>query len=213
MSNRLETPVRLLLIGETGVGKTALIIRWDAGTFTHMFTATIGVDYRSKRILVDQGAPNGGLPLSVQVWDTAGQERYHAITAGFFNRADGVVIAFDCSSRESFERAPKWMSELRAKKTLGVDVNAILVATKCDVEERAVSELEGRKLGDEFGVPYFETSAKLGLGVNEVFEELAGAAARRKLNSSGGSMATAAAQQPSALPPTSPPQPPLQGCC
>jgi small GTP-binding protein len=167
--------IRLLMCGESGVGKTALVLRFDTNEFTHNYTSTIGVDYRSTLVNLE------GKAVNVQIWDTAGQERFASLTSQFFNKADGVVLCFDCSSRPSFERVQRWFEDLKTKKNIGVEVNVILCCAKCDLgEERVISEEEGSALSSSWGIPYMETSAKTGYGVKEMFLSLARQASARK---------------------------------
>ena len=88
--------IRILMIGDSNVGKTSLVVRYDEDTFSTKFMTTIGVDYRDKFVNVD------GQQVKVQIWDTAGQERFRSLTANFFGKADGFVVCFDVSSAESF---------------------------------------------------------------------------------------------------------------
>lgn len=163
------------MCGESGVGKTALVLRFDTNEFTHNYTSTIGVDYRSTLVNLD------GKAVSVQIWDTAGQERFASLTSQFFNKADGVVLCYDCSSRTSFERVQRWFEDLKTKKNVGVDVNVTLCCAKCDLgSERVITEEEGVSLSNLWGVSYAESSAKEGLGVKEMFMNLAREAAARK---------------------------------
>ena len=161
--------VRLLMCGDSSSGKTSLVLRFTSNEFSHHFVSTIGVDFRTLKTRL------GERDCTVQVWDTAGQERYSSLTSSFFNRADGVCLTFDCSSRSSFQRVQHWWAELSAHKVVGSDVNAIILCTKVDLpsESREVSAEEGRSLAKTYGVPYFETSSKNGTGVIEAFSALA----------------------------------------
>jgi small GTP-binding protein len=160
--------VRLLMCGDSSAGKTSLVLRFTSNEFSHNFASTIGVDFRTHKTLFN------GRDCTIQVWDTAGQERYNALTSSFFNRADGVCLAFDCASRDSFERIKHWWAELTSQKDVGTEVNAVIAATKTDLlaKSRAVSEEEGRSLAASYGVPFFETSSKEGTGVKETFSAL-----------------------------------------
>lgn len=175
-SSRDNYLVRLLMCGDSSAGKTSLVLRFTSNEFSHNFLSTIGVDFRTHKALLN------GRDCTIQVWDTAGQERYNALTSSFFNRADGVCLAFDCASRDSFERIKHWWAELTSQKDIGTEVNAVIAATKTDLlaESRVVSEEEGRALAESYGVPYFETSSKEGTGVKETFSALANLVIDRK---------------------------------
>ncbi|KAJ8603826.1 hypothetical protein CTAYLR_000258 [Chrysophaeum taylorii] len=186
--------IRLLMIGDSSVGKTSLVIRYDEDTFSTKYMTTIGVDYRDKFIEVD------GRPIKLQIWDTAGQERFRSLTANFFGKADGFVVCFDVSNRTSFGHIRNWISDVQQHKRGEVDV--ALCGCKCDVEARVreVSEQEARGLADEFKVPYYEASAKMNTNVAQTFEELAEKVVRRKLASgaTGGSSPNLVIRSPDA---------------
>jgi len=163
------------MIGDSSVGKTSLVIRYDEDSFSTKYMTTIGVDYRDKFVQVD------GRPIKLQIWDTAGQERFRSLTANFFGKADGFVVCFDVASRTSFAQVRNWIHDVQLHKRGEVDV--CLCGCKCDVDEarRQVPETKARALADEYGVPYYETSAKENLNVAQTFEDLAHRVVRRKL--------------------------------
>jgi len=176
------------MIGDSGVGKTSLVLRYDENSFSHKFVTTIGVDYRDK--VVDVNGKN----VKLQIWDTAGQERFRSLTSNFFSRADGMLLTFDVSARESFEHIKTWMSEIR--KHAPEDVDVVICGSKCDVEakDRTVTYEEGKALADDEGVPYFEASAKTNTNVEEMFMHLATTITGRKLGgAAGGAGATGGA--------------------
>lgn len=169
--------IRLLMIGDSSVGKTSLVIRYDEDTFSTKYMTTIGVDYRDKHMDID------GRPVKLQIWDTAGQERFRSLTANFFGKADGFVVCFDVGNRTSFTHVQNWVRDVQQHKRGEVDV--ALAGCKCDIDSkmREVSYVEAQKLADDFGVPYFECSAKTNANVSKTFEYLANAVLRRKLQS------------------------------
>jgi len=175
-SSRHNRIVRLLMCGDSSAGKTSLVLRFTNNGFSHNFASTIGVDFCTHKLLLN------GQEYTIQVWDTAGQERYNALTSSFFSRADGVCLAFDCTSRDSFKRILHWWSELTSQREIRTEVNVVIVATKMDLtaESRVVTEEEGRALAESYGVAYFETSSKDGTGVKEMFSSLAEAVVNRK---------------------------------
>eukprot|EP00924_Labyrinthula_sp_SR-Ha-C_P003912 maker-scaffold_3-snap-gene-8.48-mRNA-1 protein AED:0.01 eAED:0.01 QI:333/1/1/1/1/1/2/263/220 len=161
-----DMQLKLLTIGDSGVGKTCLLLRYTNDVFSPTFITTIGIDFKVKNIQINDKR------IKLQIWDTAGQERFRTITTSYFRGAQGVLLVYDVSDRSSFENVRNWISQINEHGEFGVD--RILVANKVDVaaEGRVVSEKEGMDLAKEFNVPYVETSAKEGKGVNEVFDTL-----------------------------------------
>lgn len=159
--------VKLLLIGDSGVGKSCLLLRYSDDKFTTSFITTIGIDFKIKTINLDQKK------VKMQIWDTAGQERFRTITAAYYRGAHGVLLVYDVTDETSFENVRNWMRNIEAHASEGVKV--CLIGNKCDCEEskRKVTKDRGMALAKEFGVPFFETSAKSGLRVEEAFSAMA----------------------------------------
>jgi len=166
--------IRLLMIGDSSVGKTSLVIRYDEDSFSTKYMTTIGVDYRDKFVDME------GQQVKLQIWDTAGQERFRSLTANFFGKADGFVVCFDVASRSSFTHVRNWIHDVQSHKRGQVDV--CLCGCKCDLpaKQRQVAAHEARALADEYAVQYFEASAKDNQNVTETFEHLARKVLRRK---------------------------------
>lgn len=161
-----DVQVKLLMVGESGVGKTSLLIRYTNDTFSNNFVSTIGIDFKIKTIQLK------GKLVKLQLWDTAGQERFRTITVSYFRGAQGILIVYDVSNRESFEHVKDWIGQI--EQHADFSVNKILVGNKCDMKEtRQVSEEEGQELAALYGIPFFETSPKLNINVSDVFEKLA----------------------------------------
>lgn len=157
--------IRILMIGDSSVGKTSLVLRYDDRGFNLRFTTTIGVDYSDRLLELD------GRQVKLQIWDTAGQERFHSLTTSFFKRAEGFVLVYDVSNRQSFESVSTWMKDIVEQGKRGSDV--VICGNKCDLQGREVPREEGEQLAAELGVPYMETSAKDNLNVKETFDDLA----------------------------------------
>lgn len=159
-----EICVRLLLLGDSGVGKTSLINRYTEGNFKNTIM-TAGVDYRVSHITVD------GRKVKLQIWDTAGQERFHVITRAYYKGAHGIVLVYDVSdvARElSFKNVRYWMDTIRQHgDPTGVD--KVLVGNKVDLPGPKIEASRGRALADQFGLKHFNTSAKTGSGVKQCF--------------------------------------------
>ena len=160
--------VRVLTLGYTEVGKTSILLRFTKNLFHENYTSTIGIDYKSKPLKIGENTT-----VNVTVWDTAGQERYKGIAKSFFNKANGIILAFDLCNKGSFERLDYWVKELKEKTYLN-DLYIVLAGNKKDKEGRTVSYEEAKKYSDEnkFG-GYFEVSAKSGEGIEELFTDIA----------------------------------------
>lgn len=177
-SNKVPV-IRLLMIGDSSVGKTSMVVRYDENNFSTKYMTTIGVDYRDKFIEVD------GKKIKLQIWDTAGQERFRSLTANFFGKADGFVVCFDVSNRTSFTHVRNWIQDVQRHKRGHVDVCLCGCKSDVDFQFRQVAYQEAKNLADEFDVPYFEASAKNNTNVAQTFESLAEKVARRKLEGGG----------------------------
>uniref|UniRef100_A0A7S1R9U1 Uncharacterized protein n=1 Tax=Alexandrium catenella TaxID=2925 RepID=A0A7S1R9U1_ALECA len=158
---------KLVVIGDLGVGKSALLRRFVDGLYDTTYTATIGVDFGTRSCTLD------GKKVKLQIWDTAGSERFRAITSSYYRGAHGVIVVFDVSDRKSFERVRYWLAE--AGKSAPVTARRMLVGNKCDLtgEGRSISRDEAFDLADGLGVPLVEASAKSSENVEEAFLSLA----------------------------------------
>ncbi|KAF8565554.1 hypothetical protein P879_08167 [Paragonimus westermani] len=157
---------KLLIIGDSGVGKSSLLLRYINDSFENQLSATIGVDYRVKVTTVSDGTM-----IKLSIWDTAGQERFRTLTPNFYRGAHGAVVVFDVSNRDSFDRLTNWMEEL---KTFSNHQNMVrlLVGNKIDHLPRQVNRDEGLRFARLYNMPYAEASAKTSEGVNSVFADL-----------------------------------------
>uniref|UniRef100_A0A1I7ZI37 Ras-related protein Rab-1 n=1 Tax=Steinernema glaseri TaxID=37863 RepID=A0A1I7ZI37_9BILA len=156
---------KVLLIGDTAVGKTSLLHRFSDDTFTPSMSATIGIDFKVKTVVMNEKK------VKLQVWDTAGQERFDTITTSYYRGADGIVLVYDLCNPDSFLNLAKWLRYIRQYADDGVAM--ILVGNKCDmVAERNVPKAKGEEAALEHSIPYFETSAKANLNVDDAFYEM-----------------------------------------
>ncbi|KAJ1457544.1 small GTPase superfamily [Pelagophyceae sp. CCMP2097] len=169
--------IRILMIGDSNVGKTSLVVRYDKDTFSTKFMTTIGVDYRDKFLEID------GQQVKLQIWDTAGQERFRSLTANFFGKADGFVVCYDVANAVSFGHVRTWINDIHKHKR--GDVDMAVCGCKCDVEEkrREVTKADAAALAAEYKEPYYEASAKNNTNVVQTFEDLARRIYRRKIES------------------------------
>jgi small GTP-binding protein len=160
-----ETLVKLLIIGESAVGKSCLLLRFAEDSFSETFLSTIGIDFKVRPVEID------GQKVKLQIWDTAGQEQFRTITKAYYRGAHGIMLVFDVTKRETFEQTRQWMASIRENVT--DEVATILIGNKSDMPDRIISREEGEGMAKEFGVEYFETSAKSGEGVESTFIHLA----------------------------------------
>jgi len=165
MEKELGAVCKVVMAGESGVGKTQLIQRFARGVFAVESMNTVGIELLQKVVTV------GECNVRVQLWDTGGQEKFRCINAPYFRGAAGVVLVYDLTNRQSFTSLSYWLNEVR-QKAAG-DVSLLLVGNKADLrDQRQVSEAEGRAFATEADVPWLETSAKTGVRVSEAFEGL-----------------------------------------
>lgn len=159
--------IKLLLIGDSGVGKSCLLLRFSDDSFTPSFITTIGIDFKIKKILLDSKW------IKLQIWDTAGQERFRTITSAYYRGAQGILLVYDVTDEASFNNIRNWMRNI--EQNAQGNVNKILVGNKSDMaeEKRAVPYSKGQALADEYKIQFFETSAKDNLNVEEVFTSIA----------------------------------------
>ncbi|XP_007905336.1 ras-related protein Rab-3B-like [Callorhinchus milii] len=156
---------KLLIIGNSSVGKTSFLFRYADDSFTSAFVSTVGIDFKVKTVYRNEKR------VKLQIWDTAGQERYRTITTAYYRGAMGFLLMYDITNQESFNAVQDWATQI---KTYSWDnAQVILVGNKCDLEEdRVLPSEEGRRLADELGFEFFEASAKDNVNVKQVFERL-----------------------------------------
>ncbi|XP_046960369.1 ras-related protein Rab-3 isoform X1 [Vanessa atalanta] len=156
---------KLLIIGNSSVGKTSFLFRYADDSFTSAFVSTVGIDFKVKTVFRHDKR------VKLQIWDTAGQERYRTITTAYYRGAMGFILMYDITNEESFNSVQDWVTQI---KTYSWDnAQVILVGNKCDMEEeRVVSQERGRQLAEQLGVEFYETSAKENINVKAVFERL-----------------------------------------
>eukprot|EP00128_Syssomonas_multiformis_P011223 Colp12_sorted_trinity150504_noHs@22903 len=159
--------IKLLLIGDSGVGKSCLLLRFAESSFTPTFITTIGIDFKVRTIELD------GKKIKLQIWDTAGQERFRTITTAYYRGAMGIMLVYDVTDERSFNNIRHWFSNISQHAMEGTD--KMLLGNKCDMEEskRAISTEQGKVLAAEIGMEFMETSAKTGFGVDEAFIQMA----------------------------------------
>jgi Ras-related protein Rab-8A len=158
--------IKLLLIGDSGVGKSCLLLRFSDDSFTPSFITTIGIDFKIRTIDLE------GKRIKLQIWDTAGQERFRTITTAYYRGAMGILLVYDVTDEKSFNNIRNWIRNIEQHAT--ESVNKILIGNKCDmVEKKVVDSARGKALADEYGIKFLETSAKNSINVEEAFITLA----------------------------------------
>ena len=166
MAEKKEFLYKILLLGDSSVGKTCFLMRYTDNTFQEMHMSTIGLDYKLKNVQLDDGKI-----VKIQIWDTAGQDRFRSITKNYYKGAHGIILIYDVTSRKTFENVKNWVSQIREE--VSDKVSIILVGNKIDdVEGRKVKTEEGESMAKECGLSFFETSAKSGENIDNTFNEL-----------------------------------------
>lgn len=163
---RYDYMYKVVVVGDSGVGKSALLTRYADAEFVPGYTSTIGVDFkiRTKEI--------AGQKVKMQVWDTAGQERFRTITTSYYRGAHGILIVYDVTHRQSFNNIKSWFAEVR--KHGMQNTKLILLGNKSDLTtHRAVETAEGAEVARHYGAEFMETSAKEAANVELAFDSVA----------------------------------------
>ena len=162
-----ECVYKVLLLGDSTVGKTCFLLRYCDKTFEDAHLMTVGLDYRLKSMVL-KNEKN----VKLQIWDTAGQDRFRAITKNYYKGANGIILIYDVTNLQSYENVKNWIAQI--KESASQNVIVYLVGNKIDVkeEDRCVKTEDGKKIAEEFNLPFFESSAKLGININEIFEKI-----------------------------------------
>jgi len=157
---------KLLLIGDSGVGKSCLLLRFADDTYTESYISTIGVDFKIRTIQLE------GKVIKLQIWDTAGQERFRTITSSYYRGAHGIIVVYDVTDQVSFNNVKQWMQEIQ--RYACDSVCRLLVGNKCDlVEKKMVDTNTAKEYAESMGVPFLETSAKNATNVEQAFMTMA----------------------------------------
>jgi len=196
--------IKLLLIGDSAVGKSCLLLRFCDDAWTPSFITTIGIDFKIRTIELD------GKRIKLQIWDTAGQERFRTITTAYYRGAMGILLVYDITNRLSFENIRGWNNNIEQHASDGV--NKILIGNKSDwTDKRMVTSEEGQALADELGMKFFETSAKMNEGVEQAFFTLARDIKTRLIDSQQNAASGAPANDSVKV--NQPAAQPTPGCC
>jgi Ras-related protein Rab-8A len=202
--NPFDMQIKILMIGDSGVGKTCLLLRYANDQFSPTFITTIGIDFKIKNIILD------GKRIKLQIWDTAGQERFRTITTSYFRGAQGILLIYDVTDRQTFMSIRNWVSQVQMHAD--ISVNKLLIGNKCDMENRAVSIEEGEGLAKEYNIPFFETSAKQDINVGASFLAIA-TQVKNRMTSDGAAAGGAGAQKGLAINHSAQSSEKKGGCC
>ncbi|VDP20018.1 unnamed protein product [Soboliphyme baturini] len=166
MAKTYDYLFKILLIGDSGVGKTCLLFRFSEDSFNNSFISTIGIDFKIRTIELD------GKKIKLQIWDTAGQERFRTITTAYYRGAMGILLVYDITNEKSFDNIKNWIRNIEEHACS--DVEKMILGNKSDMEDRRqVSKERGTQLSIEYGVKFMETSAKANYNVEAAFFTLA----------------------------------------
>ena len=162
--NKIAIPCKIILVGESGVGKTSIISRY-LNRYQEKTEVTYGAYFSNKTIIVD------GYKINFEIWDTAGQERYRVVTKNYFNTSDGFLVIYDITNRESFLNINNWIEQINT--LVGGNVKCIIFGNKNDLNEgRKVSIKEGEEMAKKYNCKFYETSAKEGNNLEEGFYDI-----------------------------------------
>ncbi|KAJ3594821.1 hypothetical protein NHX12_004126 [Muraenolepis orangiensis] len=193
---------KILIIGNSSVGKTSFLFRYADDSFTPAFVSTVGIDFKVKTIYRNDKR------IKLQIWDTAGQERYRTITTAYYRGAMGFILMYDITNEESFNAVQDWSTQI---KTYSWDnAQVLLVGNKADMDdERVVAAERGRQLSEQLGFEHFEASAKNNINVKQTFERLVDIICERMSDDPPDPTGTGSKQGPQL---TDQPQRPSQDC-
>ena len=163
-NNEVELVIKILIIGDSRVGKTSLLLKYVEKLFPEEHISTIGVEYKEKNIIKDD------FNIKLKIWDTAGQERFRSITKNIYKNTNCVLFVYDITNMESFKNVKHWIKDT---ENIDKDIKGIIIGNKTDLEnERVISKKDLDEIGNKYKMAVLETSAKNGKNVNECFELL-----------------------------------------
>ena len=160
--NNIQLSLKILIIGDSQVGKTSLLLEYVDKTFTEDHIATIGVEYKEKFVKKDD------FDIRLQIWDTAGQERFRSITKNIFRNTDGVLFVYDVTNKDSFVNIKNWIKDT---ENVSKEIKGVIIGNKIDlVNERKISKEDLEEIGRKYSMPVLEVSVKNIINVNESFD-------------------------------------------
>lgn len=156
---------KILIIGESGVGKSSLMLRFTEDDFDNDQALTIGVDFKTKIVEIDN------VKVKLAIWDTAGQERFRTLTPSYYRDAQGAILVYDVTKKETFQKLESWLNELEIYGTRN-NMAKMIVGNKIDSADRAITRDDGFRFAKKHRTMFIETSAKTNEGVRDAFEEV-----------------------------------------
>lgn len=157
---------KVIMLGNIAVGKTCLLSFFTDNIFKTEYNCTIGCDFKTKAI-----SPYEGCKVDLQIWDTCGEEKFRSITKGYYRDSAGIVLVFDVTNEKSFNDIVSWIDEIKLNSRPTCKI--VLVANKCDLKsERVVTEMAVKRFAEKNDLTFFESSAKTGNKVSEIFRVL-----------------------------------------
>ncbi|KAG8194184.1 hypothetical protein JTE90_002388 [Oedothorax gibbosus] len=153
---------KILVLGDSNVGKTCIVHRFCDETYYDTYISTIGIDFKQKIVNLD------GMPVKLQIWDTAGQERFRTLTTAYYRGAMGILVMYDVTNMDSFNHLSYWFRNV--EENASPDVVKVLVGNKCEnPHQRVIDQDHGRKIAESCDVPFFECSCKDDVNIDEIF--------------------------------------------
>ena len=156
--------LKIMIIGEAAVGKSSLMYRYTMNSFSLTMLGTAGIDFKKKQVTVED------IKYNIILYDTAGHDRFRKIVKNHCKGADGILLVYDISEKQSIERLSAWMEDI--EENTDKDVEVVLVANKSDIQPREISKEKGKELGLKYNIPVIETSAKTSSNVDQAFDTL-----------------------------------------
>lgn len=156
--------LKILTLGDSTVGKSSLLVRYTQNKFHQNYLTTVGIDFQSKSVNYNNKK------LDLQIWDSAGQEKYRSIAKQYYQKANGILLIYDITSRSSFDGIQDWIEEIQNKACQSTSL--ILVGNKIDLPNREVETIEGERLAAKNQIKFFETSALEGTNIQETFDAM-----------------------------------------
>ena len=175
MNTEYDHVFKILMVGDSGVGKSCMLLPFVDQEYNETYISTIGVDFRIKTVEME------GKKVKLMIWDTAGQERFRTITSSYYRGAQGVMIVYDVTSDRSFSNVKQWLSEIH--RFAGENIEKVLVGNKSDQTSRKEVDYDtGKTLAEDLGIMFTETSAKNGNNIKQLFLSLASQILKNKQN-------------------------------
>ena len=164
-TEKFDEKIKIMTLGNSDVGKSSIFFRYANESWNDTFVPTIGVDFKIKTLEID------AKKIKMQIWDTAGQERFKNIIASYYRGANGILLIYDVTDKDSFKNLSNWLIEI--EKNASKNVLRLLIGNKSDLEDkRVITYNQGKEFADTYGLKFIETSAKKNLNVTEAFETL-----------------------------------------